>query len=159
MQCRCARQWNTHQISSPGTKRNQKRRNRTQTEDDSSDPVAAVQRRQDLRKERPSMRLPKESTRKRMGMAYYSVCGRSHRPRQCRAFGQLHYFARKCLYREAGTHMMVDGCQSEGEDEENVLQIVEQKMERKLMAKMQLEWNGKIFLLECRWTKLAHAMC
>ena len=84
------------------------------------------------------MRLPKESTRKRMGRADYSVCGRSHRPRQCRAFGQLYYFARKCLYREAGTYM-VDGCQSEGEDEENVLQIVEQKVDGKDAAGM--EWE------------------
>ena len=47
----------------------------------------------------------------------------------------------------AGTHM-VDGHQSE-EDEEDVLQVVVQKMGRKLMAKMQLEWNGKSAELDC----------
>ena len=54
---------------------------------------------------------------------------------------------------------MVDGHQSE-EDEEDVLQIVVQKMGRNLMAKMQLEWNGKnVESCTVRWTQRHHVMC
>ena len=48
----------------------------------------------------------------------------------------------------AGTHMM-DGHKNE-EDKEDILQIVVQKLGRKLMAKMQLEWNRKSEVLGCQ---------
>ena len=110
-------------------------KNRIETEDDRSVQVAVVHGRQDMRDEE-AFNGGQSYERKRMphGQACYK-CGRQN------------HFARKCRLVDS-THM-VDGHRNE-EDEEDVLQIVVQKMGRKLMAKMQLEWNGRNVELDCQ---------
>ena len=126
-------------IFNPGEKRNQKVKKKWETRYEDEEAFNGGPQRESYERKRIG-RMPK--------------CGRSHRPRQhpaygqtCHKCGQQNHFARKCRLGD-GTHM-VDGHQSE-EDEEDLMQTVVQKMGRKLMAKMQLEWNRKNVELDCQ---------
>ena len=81
-------------------------------------------------------------------------CGRTHKPRQCPAYGQkclkcglLNHFARRCRNSEQ-THMVQGDSQSLGHEE--VLQITVHRSGKKLLARMQFIVGKKNVMVECQ---------
>ena len=81
-------------------------------------------------------------------------CGRTHKPRQCPAYGQKclkcglpNHFARRCR-NSAQTHMVQGDSQSLGHEE--VLHITVRKCGKKLLARMQFIVANKKVMVECQ---------
>ena len=81
-------------------------------------------------------------------------CGRTHKPRQCPAYGQKclkcglpNHFARRCR-NSAQTHMVQGDSQSLGHEE--VLHITVRKCGKKLLARMQFIVVNKKVMVECQ---------
>ena len=91
-----------------------------------------------------------------------SRCGRSHRPRQCPAFGQLckkcarrNHFARVCRAMVTQTHLVEESLKDEEDtfsenEDQLVLQIAVEKVGKKLLAKVPVVVNGREQTLECQ---------
>lgn len=92
------------------------------------------------------------------GMKLCSRCGRSHKPRQCPAYGQqclncqgFNHFARMCKAKQQSAHLVGERVdQSPTGEGEEVLLITVERVGKKLLARVQFRVEGRSKMVVCQ---------